>query len=217
MKGSHIPYTKEELAWIRARRRRQRRALHAAFVERFGRTDVSFDNLTSLCKRNGWLTGRTGRYEPGRVSENKGKKMPYSENSARTRFQKGHRGGMAEKLYKPIGTERISDGGYLERKINDDMPLQARWRGVHLILWEDMHGPVPDGMVLKCLDGNKANPDPENWEMVPKGVVLRMNRRGLDYDNASAELKPAILTIAKIEHMAGQIGRLGAKTAVADE
>jgi len=72
---------------------------------------VTLKNLNGLCKRNGWLTGRTGHFSPGNAPANKGKSMPFNANSAATRFQKGTRTGRANALYKPIGTERITEDG----------------------------------------------------------------------------------------------------------
>jgi len=203
MKGHWITYSEAELAWIEANSALPRRDLHAQFVARFDRADVSQANLTALCKRRGWLTGRDGRFVKGQDGWNKGKQMPYHPNSARTRFRKGHRGGQAAKNWKPIGTERLSKEGYLERKIHDGMPLQSRWRAVHLIRWEEAHGPMPDGHCLKCLDGDKTNTAPANWEMIPRALLPRLNGRfGRDYDTAPDELKPVILATAKLEHAA---------------
>lgn len=60
---------------------------------------------------------------------------------------------------------------------------------------------MPDGHVLKCLDGNKLNTEPSNWEAVPRGLLPRLNSRfGRNYDTAPAELQPTIMAIAKLEH-----------------
>jgi hypothetical protein len=154
---------------------------------------------------SGRTNGRQGfgtRFQKGQVAPNKGKRMPFHPNSAATRFKKGHgRSGVAVRLYKPIGTERLSKDGYLERKINDDMPLQARWRAVHLVRWEAIHGPLPKGMALKSLDGNRQNTDPLNWTLVPRGLLPRLHgKSGRDYDHAPAELKPTIFALARLEH-----------------
>lgn len=204
MKGRPIPYSPDELAWVEANRTLPQAELHTLFCARFGR-DVSPGALKQLRQRRGWPTGRTGCFEPGGVPPNKGKQMPYNAAVAATWFKPGERRGAASRLYKPIGTERLSQDGYLERKINDDLPLQSRWRAVHLIRWEALHGPVPDGMRLKCLDSDKANTDPSNWEAIPYGLAPRLNGRyGRGYDQAPAELKPTILAVAKLEHAARQ-------------
>ena len=63
--------------------------------------------------------------------------------------------------------------------------------------------PLPQGMCLKCLDGDKTNTDPSNWKAIPRALLPRLNGRfGRDYDAAPAELKPTILAIAELEHQA---------------
>lgn len=206
MKGQAISYTDEELAWIEAHHTLPRRELTIQFIARFARPDVSQSNLTALCKRKGWLTGRTGQFVKGQESWSKGKKMPYHPNSAATRFKKGHRGGIALEQYKPIGTERTSKDGYLERKMHDGMPLQSRWRAVHLINWEAQNGLIPDGHCLKCLDGNKTNCDPSNWKLIPRAMLPRLaGRWRLGYDEAPPELKPTVLAVAELEHKAREV------------
>lgn len=204
MKGRPIEYSTEELAWIEARKLLPRRQLHTDFCLRWGRDDVSHDALNSLCKRNGWLTGRTGCFEPGLVPHNKGRKGQCAPGSEKGWFSKGRRNGKARQLYKPIGTERLSKDGYLERKIHDGMPLQSRWRAVHLIRWEDANGPLPDGHCLKCLDGDKTNTDPDNWACIPRALLPKLNARwsGVAYDDAPAELKHTILATAQLDYAA---------------
>jgi hypothetical protein len=152
--------------------------------------------------RRGGDIGAVHRFTKGHVPANKGKPMPFNANSAATRFKKGERRGVAVKLYKPIGTERLSKDGYLERKIHDGLPLQSRWRAVHLVRWEEINGSVPKGMALKCL-GDKRNTDPSNWELVARALLPRLNgKHGRGYDSAPSELKPTIMAIAKLEHAA---------------
>lgn len=200
MKGKPITYSDAELFWIYDNHRRPRAEAHAEFVYLWDRPDVSLANFNSLCKRKGWLTGRTGVFEKGQTPANKGKKMPYNENSARHRFKPGERRGRANALYKPIGTERVTRDGYLERKIHDGMPLQSRWLAVHLVRWEELNGPLPEGYCLKCLDGDKSNTDPANWKAMPRAMLARLaGRFGRDYDGAPAELKPTIMLTAELE------------------
>lgn len=201
MKGRRIHYSAAELAWLEANRLLPIGDYHRAFEGKFGRADVTAANLNSLRKRMGWKTGRSGRFEKGQASWNKGKPHPARGRSASTQFNPGVRRGKAAEIYKPIGSERMSKDGYLVRKVNDGMPMQARWRAVHLIRWEAIHGPLPKGMCLKSLDGDKANTDPSNWTMLPRAILPRLNGRfGRKYDGAPAELKPVIMAIAKLEH-----------------
>ncbi len=206
MKGRAIKYSEAELAWIEAHKTTPRAELYRMFQDKFSRPDVSEPNLKALCNRKGWLTGRTGQFVKGQESPNKGRKMPYHPNSAATRFKKGHRGGVALEQYKPIGTERLSKEGYLERKVHDGMPMQSRWRAVHLINWEAENGPIPDGHCLKCLDGDKTNCDPSNWKLISRSMLPRLSGRwGLGYDEAPDELKPTVLAVAELEHKAREV------------
>lgn len=201
MRGRGISYSTRELAWIKRHRAFARRDAHAAFCEKFNRQDVTLDHFKALYKSKGWWTGRTGCFPKGHVPVNRGQKMPYNANSARTQFKKGSRMGPANEQYKPIGTERVTRDGYIERKIHDRLPLQSRWRAVHLLNWEAMHGPIPLGHFLKCRDSNHTNTDPSNWILLPRSVQPFLNgHRGPNYDQAAPEVKPAILTLAKLKH-----------------
>lgn len=176
-----------------------RRKAHAKFIAKFDRHDVSLTNYIALCKRNGWMTGRTGRYDKGAVPMNKGRKMPFNPNSARTQFQKGA---------KPhntnfIGHERVCKDGYIEisvAEINPHTGADRRYVHKHRHLWEAVNGKVPDGMCLKCLDGNKLNTNPENWKLIERGMLPRLNNRwGRNYDTAEPQVKPSILAVAMLE------------------
>ena len=203
MRGRQLSYSEAELAWIEANATLPRATLHRLFVARFGRADVSQINLAALCKRRGWLTGRTGQYEKGQAPANKGVKGVRYPGCEKGWFRKGERRGVATRLYKPIGTERITRDGYVERKIHDRLPLQSRWRAVHLIRWEEANGPLPEGHALKCLDGDKTNTDPSNWAAIPRALLPRLNGRfGRDFETAPTEVKRTILAVAKLEHAA---------------
>lgn len=211
MKGRWIPYTAAELAWLEANCTLSIRAYRAAFVGAFQRPEITEANLHALRKRKGWRTGRTGYFAKGHETHNKGKPFPVAANHPnckRTQFRKGERRGVAVKLYQPIGTIRVTKDGYLSQKVNDGMPLQARWRLLHLVKWEAINGPLPKGHALKCLDGNVKNTEPANWTLIPRAILPRLasgNGRGkkkLAYDEAPPELKPVILAVARLEHAA---------------
>lgn len=194
-----IPYSDEELRWIKANARRPRRQAHEEFCRLFQRSDILPENYKSLCHRKGWSTGRTGHYAKGSVPANKGKTMPYNENSARTRFKKGQ----PPPNTKYLGHERVSKDGYVEISIDETNPhtgFHRRYVLKHKHLWEKQHGPVPDGMCLKCLDGNRQNTDPANWEAIPRAALPFLNgHRGPNYETAALELKPTVLAIAKLK------------------
>lgn len=198
--GRRRRYSSAEIEWLRDNCTMVISDYHRAFCATFSRNDVSVAQVRAIRKNEGWKTGRNGYFNKGRPPPNKGKKMPFNEKCARTQFKKGSRTGVAAKIYKPIGSERVHESGYRERKIHDGLPMQSRWKFVHRIEWEKANGPVPDGMVLKC-KGDKLKTDPENWEMIPRGVLPRLNgKSGRGYDDAPAELKAVIMGVAKLEH-----------------
>lgn len=210
MKGRATPYSEAELAWLSENRTLPIADYGRQFRERFGR-DVSNDNLHALRVRRGWRTGRDGRFRPGAEPVNKGQACAPGQggrhpNAVRTQFKPGSRAGRADMNWKPIGTERITREGYRERKIHDGLPMQSRWRAVHLIEWEARHGPIPPGHCLKRLGPDKLDTRPENWTLIPRALLPRLNggtrKKHLAFDDAAPETRQAILAIARLEHAA---------------
>jgi hypothetical protein len=199
--GRHWRYSAAELAWLEERSKLPIPDLHRAFVDQFARLDVTPAKLLSLRKRMGWRTGRTGQFPKGGVSHNKGKKMPFNANTARTQFK----GGQLPHNTKWLGHERVDGNGYVVISIGETNPhtgFERRYVLKHKYLWEQANGPIPTGMCLKCL-GERQDSDPSNWELVPRGLLPRLNgKSGRNYDAAPAELKPTIMAIAKLEHRA---------------
>ncbi|MDC7683252.1 HNH endonuclease signature motif containing protein [Asticcacaulis sp. BYS171W] len=204
MKGVWIAYSEAELDWIERHKTMVRKEAHKLFVETFARDDVAFQNYNALCKRKGWLTGRTGRIEPDNVPHNEGQKMPFHPNSAATRFKKGS----VPANRKFFGHERVGKDGYIEMSVDQVNPHTGhsrRYMHKHRYLWEQQHGPVPEGHVLKCLDGDRTNTSPENWECVPRGVAVHLGgRAAIQYDHADPELKPSIMAVAKVKYQVRQ-------------
>jgi len=198
--GRHLRFNAVEIAWLRNNCTMVIDEYHRAFCAEFGRDDMSAASLHSLRKREGWKTGRSGRFEKGAVPANRGKKMPFNPNSARTQFKKG----VSPLNTKYAGHERVRKAdGYIEISVDETNPhtgFERRYVLKHKWLWQQKHGPVPEGMALKC-KGDRLNTDPSNWELVPRGLLPRLNgRSGRGYDAAPAELKPTIMAVAKLEH-----------------
>lgn len=116
-----------------------------------------------------------GRFVKGIAPWNKGVSYQAGGRSAETQFKVGQRRGAASKLYKPVGSERINKDGYLERKVNDDMPAGNRWKLAHLILWESAHGPLPAGHALIFKDGDKRHIALDNLEPIDRAELMRRN------------------------------------------
>lgn len=213
--GNHrqVPWTRAQDAMLRALYSETDTAAVARRVGRSLTSTYSRAQLLGLTKsaafhaseasgrlRSGDARGATSRFAKGNVPANKGKRRPgFAPGRMKdTQFVKGQRA----RNWRPIGSERIALG-YRWTKVSDQSGVSwtANWRQTHILQWEAQNGPVPNGMRLKSLDGNRLNADPANWTPVPLGVLPRLHgKSGRDYDRAPDELKPAIMAIAKLEH-----------------
>ncbi len=194
--------TAEQAVWLRRHASLSRADAFAQFCDRFGHNVLTLNQLVSYRKRHGLKTGRTGQFTRGQQSWNSGKKIGSNPGSQKTQFKPG--AVPANRL--PIGSERFTRDGYIEVKIAQPNPYTAaktRWMHKHVWLWTQTHGPIPDGHALKCLDGDRTNCDPDNWQAIPRGLLPRLNGKcNRRYDSAPAELQPTIMAIAKLEHAA---------------
>lgn len=107
------------------------------------------------------------RYLKGFTPWNKGKKGVNGYSSSR--FTKGHK----PQTWKPLGSEKFKDG-VLYRKVTDT-GSKKDWRAVHVMIWESVHGPLPEGKVVIFADRNKANFSPENLIAVTRAENMERN------------------------------------------
>jgi hypothetical protein len=215
VKGTWIIYTEEQMAWLEANRLLPISDYHAAFCHQFARHDVSAGNLHALRKRKGWRTGRTGHFAKGSTPINKGVpcepgKGGRHPNARKSQFKKG---GLPHNT-KYLGHERVTKDGYVEISVDQENPhtgYERRYVLKHLYLWVKANGAVPDGMCLKAVDSNRSNTDPSNWILIPRGVLPRINggraTRVMAYDTAPEELKPVLMTLARVDHRASELRR----------
>lgn len=154
--------------------------------------------------RRGDNVGAAYRFTRGHVPANKGlrgRKGWAPGRMAATQFRPGQKG----TRWMPIGATRLI-GGYEYTKVSDvpKVPHTVNWKPTHVLRWTAVHGPVPEGHALKCVDGNRLNVAPDNWMLVPRGVLPLLNggrhRTRLAYDEAPPELKPLVLKTAQLRH-----------------
>lgn len=128
------------------------------------------------------VRGGATRFKPGMVPANKGLRRPgwAPGRMAETQFRKGRPASDARN-YRPIGSERISKDGYLERKVSDDPSVYPakRWRPVHRIVWEAEHGPVPPGhaVVFKPdrFSADAAEITVDALELITRAALMKRN------------------------------------------
>jgi hypothetical protein len=201
----------------------------ATFVKKFNRDDVTYYQLRDKRKREGWETRKRGityskaelrwlkRNSIMRLSEyhaafvEKFKRPDVTapqlqDKRKRQGWKTIRRGGDTRRV--PFGSQAVRHG-VVFRKVRDDGPQWQRWEPAHMIDWQAKNGPLPDGYVLKCRDGNKLNITPSNWVAVPRTMLPDLiGLTGLvPYGAAPDELKPTILLTATLKHQVRELRR----------
>lgn len=100
------------------------------------------------------VIGAAYRFPRGHAPANKGKRRPgWSTGRMReTQFKKGQ----LPHTWLPIGAYRTSSDGYLQQKVSDTGYQRRDWVGVHRLVWERAHGPIPPGHVVRFLPGRRT-------------------------------------------------------------
>lgn len=119
--------------------------------------------------RRGDNVGAASRFQKGHTAWNKGRKGQQAEGCQATQFRKGNK----PHTWVPIGTEQIRDG-YLWRKVTDN-GSRHDWRQVHVMLWEQHHGPAPAGLILVFRDRDRTNIQLGNLELITRAENCRRN------------------------------------------
>jgi hypothetical protein len=145
-------------------------------VKRFNdhfNVSVTITSIRAATRNHSIKSGRTGYFNKGGQPWNTGTKGMTGANV--TSFKPG-RVSLNE---KPIGTERIdTKDGYIWVKIKEKNPYtkcETRYKLKHHVVWESVNGPIPEGKVVKFIDGNKMNCTIEN--------LILINRRALTFLN----------------------------------
>lgn len=120
--------------------------------------------------------GATHQFPKGHVPANKGLRRPgWAPGRMReTQFKKGHISTRWDPEFYVIGALRVNSDGCLDMRISFAHGALG-WRALHLILWEDAHGPLPAGYCLRFGDGDKLNVDLPNLELITRAENMRRN------------------------------------------
>lgn len=122
--------------------------------------------------------GVAHRFKPGQTPMNKGKKQSdymtadAIARTAATRFQKGI---TPHNTIDEIGTITVR-----KRKNRNDPPYQyiklaTGMKPLHHHIWEQEHGPIPDGYIVRFIDGNTLNCVVENLKLITRAEHAILN------------------------------------------
>ena len=133
-------------------------------------------------------SGLTGRFGKGHEPPNKGRKGYCSPGSEKGWFQKGHK----PWNHNEVGDEAWTTDGYLKVKIAEP----NKWKMKHVLEWEKVNGPIPEGKMLTFLNGDHADCRPENLALITNAENLTMNH--LKVRSSDPEATRAGITVAKL-------------------
>ena len=140
------------------------------------RSEPYLREMLARVSRRLQLSGQTHRFPKGHVPANKGLRRPgWARGRMReTQFKQGHFPANRDPEFYVPGALRVSFYGYLEMRISFELGSLG-WRGLHLVLWEDAHGPLPKGHCLRFKDGDPLNVELENLELISRVENMRRN------------------------------------------
>ena len=165
-----------------------------AVNRKYGEGTIGIRQMKNYKSNHGIHTGLTGRFEPGHVPANKGKKMSAElyAKAAPTMFKKGN----VPATRMEVGEYTHTSDGYLVQKVKETGIQRERFEYVHRRVWEKHNGPVPEGKTVSFLDGNKDNCNIENLVLLNCAENLELTRSGLRFSDA--EFTKAGVAVAKL-------------------
>lgn len=143
--------------------------------------------------RKNLTAGENTRFKPGHQTWNKGKSWDSGGRSHETRFKPGQK----PHTWRPIGSERVTKEGYVQRKMTDTGYPPADWVAIHHLVWIEHHGPIPPKHRVVFRNRDKLDIRLENLELVSVAEVMRRNT----IHRYPPELKSLIRLSAKIKRV----------------
>lgn len=138
-------------------------------------------------------------FKTGHQPWNKGLQgIPVSGRSRETQFKNGEK----PKNWLPIGSTRVADG-YLQRKITDTGYPPADWQPVHVLLWVQNNGPVPENHCVCFVDGDRSRIELENLELITRAERMLRNTIHRYPD----QLKSAIRAVGRLKRTIRRVER----------
>ena len=185
-KGYAIQYSDEMIAFLHENKLMTRKDLTCSFNAKFG-TNINQLALTAKCTRIRATTGRTGRFEKGVPTWNKGVKN--STGFSETRFKKGDK----PRNTRPDFSERVcSKDGYRSIKIDGNYVHKHRW------LWEQSNGKIPDGYHVAFKNKDRTDIRLENLILVSQKEMATLNKTYSKMSNP--ETQETLILLSKVRH-----------------
>ena len=183
MKGKKNNYTQEQLEYIKKNKELPAKQLTEQLNKKFN-TNYTECAIKGVKLRNGWKTGRTGRFEKGNKPIHTFNKGHIPKNA----FKNGHK----PHNWRQVGSSRLTKDGYLEIKIGEP----RTWKLLHIILYENYNGQIPKGHCIIFKDGDRTNIKIDNLQLIKRSENLKYNR--LSSDLKTNETRDTVRNLAKL-------------------
>lgn len=120
--------------------------------------------------------GAPHRFLKGYLPANKGLRQPgwFAGRMRETQFKKGHFPYNRDPDFYVLGALRVNADGYIDMRMSFEAGSKG-WRALHRILWEDAHGPVSPGCIVRFKDRDKLNVELGNLELISRADNMRLN------------------------------------------
>jgi hypothetical protein len=152
--------------------RKEYSVYHKACALGLKKSDAYLQSPASGRMIPGSRRGEPTRFRAGNLPHNKGKKgWQAGGRAGETKFKPGSQ----PHNWVPIGSERITKDGILQRKVTDAWRPSRDWKSVHSLLWEEHFGPIPKGHIVIFRDGNQRNIVIENLECISRRENMKRN------------------------------------------
>lgn len=161
--GKAIP--KEQIDYVRQIAwHRTTEEIRTMLNEKFG-TEYTYKQVKAMKNNHKINSGLTSQFEKGHTPWTKGKSIKEicykPESYARWESHHWYKGNRPYNAV-PVGTETVDKYGYIKVKIAEPNV----WDFKHRIIYEKAYGPIPKGMLVALIDGDKTNLDPENMMLI---------------------------------------------------
>ncbi len=140
------------------------------------------------------LPVNVGHFRDGNTPYNKGTKGLSKPN--RGSFKNGFK----PPNTRPVGSERIDADGRVWIKQPGRHPVRNHtiWKEKRNVVWESLHGPIPENHLVFCIDCDQQNCEPDNLVLVSRSESMFLARYKYS-DLPNVELRETLRIIAKLE------------------
>lgn len=180
-------YSASQIEFLRVNCAMPRKDLAVAFNRAFD-LNLTEQAIKGTLARHRISSGRSGCFVKGMTTWNKGLTGYMGANA--TSFRKGN----IPKNHKPIGYERITVDGFVEVKTQEPNVFELKSR----LVYQQHFGEIPNGMIVKFIDGDSMNFEPSNLTLMTRSELLALNRF-YKHKESDSTIKPTLITAARLK------------------